>query len=70
MQRDLYSAYLARFDKDDILHATEANSSWSSAEPLLRAAWRNSQQLASGMVMSASFVQHSELALSAGRSQS
>ena len=70
MQRDLYSAYLTRFVKDDVLHATEASSSWSGAESLLRAAWRDSQQLASGKVMPSSFVQHSELTLSAGRSQS
>ena len=55
MQRDLYSAYLARFVKDDILYATEAGLSWSGAESLLRAAWRNSQQLASGRAIPSSF---------------
>ncbi|MDR3543393.1 MAG: hypothetical protein P4L69_20920 [Desulfosporosinus sp.] len=55
MQRDLYSGYLARFVKDDVLHATEANLSWSGAESLLRAAWSNSQQLASGRVSPSSF---------------
>ncbi len=48
MQRDLYSAYLARFVQDDVLHATEASKAWSGAESLLRTAWRASQQLASG----------------------
>ena len=55
MQRDLYSAYLARFVKDDVLHATKASLSWSGAESLLRAAWRDSQQLASGRVSPSSF---------------
>ncbi|MDI6914820.1 MAG: transposase [Desulfitobacteriaceae bacterium] len=55
MQRDLYSAYLARFVENDVLHATEASSSWSGAESLLRAAWRHSQQLASGRVSPSSF---------------
>ena len=55
MQRDLYSAYLARFVKDNVLHATEASLSWSGAESLLRAAWRDSQQLAIGRVIPSSF---------------
>ena len=46
---------LARFVKDDVLHATEASLSWSGAESILRAAWRNSQQLASGRVSPSSF---------------
>ncbi|KLU62420.1 putative transposase DNA-binding domain protein [Peptococcaceae bacterium CEB3] len=55
MQRDLYSAYLARFVKDDVLHATEASLAWSGAQSLLRAAWGDSQQLASGRAIPASF---------------
>lgn len=55
MQRDLYSGYLARFVKDDTLHATEASLSWSGAESLLLAVWRDSQQLASGKAMPSSF---------------
>ena len=53
MQRDLYSAYLARFVKEDVLHATEASLSWLGA--LLRATWKHSQQLASGRKVLASF---------------
>ncbi len=40
MQRDLYSAFLARFvDEEGALHADQAREAWSGAEPLLRAAW-------------------------------
>ncbi len=36
MQRDLFSAYLARFVKDDTLQVAKANASWPGAEPFLR----------------------------------
>ncbi|MHB1653899.1 MAG: zinc ribbon domain-containing protein [Desulfitobacteriaceae bacterium] len=52
MQRDLYSAYLARFVEEDKLQATKASASWSGAELLLRAAWQQvtsqNNQLATG----------------------
>ncbi len=40
MQRDLYSAYLARCVAGEALHAGLARECWPGAEPLLRAAWR------------------------------
>jgi hypothetical protein len=47
-QRDLYSAYLARFvDKDNHFHADQATSSWSSADSLLQTAWEKTYQTAS-----------------------
>jgi putative transposase len=55
MQRDLYSAYLARFVENDTLQAARAKLAWQGAEPLLRAAWRDSQQLASGKAVPSSF---------------
>jgi putative transposase len=58
MQRDLFSAFLARHVKDNLLQVTEANESWSGAEPLLRAAWRQAtenQQPASGRHTPSSF---------------
>lgn len=56
MQRDLYSAYLARFVENDVLQATRANESWTGAEPLLRAAWRRAtNQPASGRRKPSSF---------------
>ncbi|WP_261487386.1 transposase [Acididesulfobacillus acetoxydans] len=72
MQRDLYSAYLARFVEDNVLHATKSSQAWSGAESLLRAAWRNSQQLASGRAIPASFGPALRVVSvqSAGRSQS
>ncbi len=57
MQRDLFSAYLARHVKDNLLQVTEANESWSGAEPLLRAAWEQATttQPASGRRKPTSF---------------
>ncbi len=57
MQRDLFSAYLARHVKDNLLPVTEANESWSGAEPLLRTAWGQAtiNQPASGRRMPSSF---------------
>ena len=40
MQRDLLSAYLARYTDRTVLHADQARERWSAAEPLLLAAWR------------------------------
>ena len=49
MQRDLYSAFLARcVGEDGLLHADLARERWSGAEPLLRAAWSEATQPASG----------------------
>jgi putative transposase len=43
MQRDLYSAYLARYIQKDLsLSSTEAVESWEGAEQLLTAAWQKS----------------------------
>jgi len=57
MQRDLFSGYLARHVKDNLLQVTEANESWSGAEPLLRTAWGQAtiNQPASGRRMPSSF---------------
>ena len=40
MQRDLFSAYLARFVEDNALQVAKAREFWPGAEPLLRTAWR------------------------------
>ncbi len=49
MQRDLYSAFLARcVGEAGLLHADQARAAWSGAEPLLRAAWSEATQPASG----------------------
>jgi len=49
MQRDLYSAFLARcVGEDGLLHADRAHVAWSGAEPLLRAAWSEATQPARG----------------------
>ena len=57
MQRDLFSAYLARHVKDNLLQVTEARVPWSGAEPLLRAAWEQAttNQPASGRRKPTSF---------------
>jgi len=57
MQRDLFSAYLAGHVKDNLLQVTEANESWSGAEPLLRTAWEQAteNQPASGRRKPTSF---------------
>ncbi|CAA7600172.1 Hypothetical protein DEACI_0824 [Acididesulfobacillus acetoxydans] len=53
-----------RFVKDGVLHATKSCKAWSGAESFLRAAWRNSQQLAaSGRAIPASFGSQKPLAL-------
>ncbi len=56
MQRDLYSAFLARcVGEDHLLHADLAQKRWSGAEPLLRAAWSRATQPASGRLVPFSF---------------
>jgi putative transposase len=56
MQRDLYSAFLARcVGEDNLLHADLASSRWSGAEPLLWAAWGRATQPASGRLRPSSF---------------
>ena len=44
MQRDLFSAHLARFVEDDALQVAKARESWPGAEPLLRTAWQRATQ--------------------------
>lgn len=49
VQRDLYSAFLARFVNDDTLDISQAELAWASAEPLLRRAMsRDSEQSVRG----------------------
>jgi putative transposase len=56
MQRDLYSAYLARFvDQNHALHADQAQLAWPGADPLLRAAWRAALQSAKGRLRPSAF---------------
>ncbi len=56
MQRDLYSAFLARCVGDDeMLHAGTARERWPGAEPLLRAAWSSATDPASGRLRPFSF---------------
>ncbi len=51
MQRDLYSAFLARcVGEEGLLHADTARERWPGAEPLLRAAWSDATQPARGRV--------------------
>jgi transposase len=56
MQRDLFSAYLAKYVEEDRLQVDKAYESWQGAEPLLRTAWRRVQnQPASGRPVPTSF---------------
>ncbi len=56
MQRDLFSAYLAKHVEEDCLQVANANMHWQGAEPLLRTAWRQVQnQPASGRPVPSSF---------------
>ncbi len=56
MQRDLYSAFLARcVGEDNLLHAGLARMRWPGAEPLLRAAWSEATQPANGRLGPSSF---------------
>ncbi|MCL4514490.1 MAG: zinc ribbon domain-containing protein [Firmicutes bacterium] len=58
-QRDLYSAFLARFVEQETnqLHAGQAAEAWTGAEPLLRTAWQQAvtNQPASGRSNPSSF---------------
>ena len=47
VQRDLYSAWLARFVQEDRLDASQLQASWAAAEPLLRRASSSFNQAAS-----------------------
>jgi len=44
MQRDLFSAYLARFVEHDALQVPKASESWAGGEPLLRTAWKRATE--------------------------
>ncbi len=49
MQRDLFSANLARLVKDDALQVAKANQSWLGAEPLLTGFWAGLITCADGL---------------------
>ncbi len=49
VQRDLYSAWLARFVERDMLDASQCDVHWAAAGPLLRRAASSKNQSASGM---------------------
>ena len=56
MQRDLFSAYLAKHVKEERLQAANAFEHWQGAEPLLRTAWQQAlNQPASGRPVPSSF---------------
>ena len=56
IQRDLFSAYLARHVKNERLQAAGAYEHWQGAEPLLRTAWQQAyNQPASGRRVPSSF---------------
>ena len=55
VQRDLYSAYLARHVENGILSTESAREGWRAAESLLREAVERVKQTASGKVRPASF---------------
>jgi hypothetical protein len=56
MQRDLYSAFLARcVGEDNLLHVGLARMRWPGAEPLLRAAWSEATKAANGRLGPSSF---------------
>jgi len=52
VQRDLYSAWLARFVVDNKLDVSQLDSSWPSADMLLQRAASSKYQLATGFVLS------------------
>lgn len=64
VQRDLYSAFLARFVHDDHLDVRQAHDAWPAAEPLLRRAGSRDVQPASG---SRSLGPHARNGVRAGR---
>ncbi|WP_258112662.1 transposase [Alicyclobacillus sp. SP_1] len=56
MQRDLFSAYLAKHVENERLQAAGAYEHWQGAEPLLRTAWQQAyHQPASGRPVPSSF---------------
>ncbi|MCL4318846.1 MAG: RNA-guided endonuclease TnpB family protein [Firmicutes bacterium] len=56
MQRDLFSAYLAKHVSNERLQAADAHEHWQGAEPLLRTAWQQAyNQPASGRPVPSSF---------------
>ena len=55
VQRDLYSAYLARFVENGRLDTSRAAAAWAGAESLLRDAVSRLEQSASGRALPASF---------------
>ena len=56
MQRDLFSAYLAKHVENERLQAADANEHWQGAEPLLQTAWQQAyNQPASGRPVPSSF---------------
>ena len=55
VQRDLYSAYLARFVSSNSLNKSQAEQAWPDAEPLLRRALLSLNETASGKSRLASF---------------
>jgi putative transposase len=55
VQRDLYSAYLAQFVKNNILNKSQTEQAWPDAEPLLRRALLSLNETASGKFRLASF---------------
>ena len=56
MQRDLFSAYLAKHVENERLQAAGAHEHWQGAEPLLRTAWQQAyNQPASGRPVPSSF---------------
>jgi len=56
MQRDLFSAYLAKHVSNQRLQAADASRHWQGAEPLLRTAWQQAKnQPASGRPVPSSF---------------
>jgi hypothetical protein len=55
VQRDLYSAYLARHVRDGALSTESAREGWCAAESLLREAVERVKETASGKVRPASF---------------
>jgi putative transposase len=71
-QRDLYSAFLAKFveckEDEYILQTDQAQRAWSSAEPLLQAAWRKSNQSVNGRTCPSSFGRFQEIFPSQNRS--
>jgi len=54
-QRDLFSAYLARFVQDEQLNVSMAQKSWKGAEMLLQTAFEQAVQTANGRIFPSSF---------------